>query len=197
MNREDVKELHYITPIENLPSILEKGILSHKLAQRVPHDSVALEAVQDRRKNKVIPRGRSLHDYVNLYFDARNPMLYLRLNQHAELCILRVNPSVMELPGVVIADHNASSGYARFFPYPDGLKYIDKDTVYAEYWTHPDDAIAEMEHKSKKCAEVLVPDLVKPDYVLGACVSCAAALKSCGMTGVAISVTIDTHLFFR
>ena len=43
MEWEDVKELHYITPIENLPSILEKGILSHKLAGEVPHLSVALE----------------------------------------------------------------------------------------------------------------------------------------------------------
>jgi hypothetical protein len=197
MKAEDVRELHYITPIENLPSILEKGILSHKLASKIPHFSVALDVIQERRQNKIIPRGRPLHDYVNLYFDARNPMLYRRLDQHAEICILRVNPSVMELPGVVIADHNASSGYARFFPHPDGLKYIDKDTVYAEYWTHPDNPIAEMEHKSKKCAEVLVPDVVRPDYLLGAWVSCLEAEDSCRVTGITISVRIDTHLFFR
>ena len=197
MNREDVKELHYITPIENLPSILEKGILSHKLAGKVPHHSVALDVIQERRKNKIIPRGMPLHDYVNLYFDARNPMLYRRLDQHAEICILRVKPSVMELPGVVIADCNASSDYVRFFPYPGGLKYVDRDIVYAEYWTHPDDPIAEMEHKSKKCAEVLVPDIVNPDYLLGGCVSCVQARDACQVTGISISVTIDTHLFFR
>ena len=83
MKPEDVRELHYITPIENLPSILEKGILSHKLASKIPHLSVALDVIQERRKNKIIPRGRPLHDYVNLYFDARNPMLYRRLEQHA------------------------------------------------------------------------------------------------------------------
>lgn len=197
MNIEDVKELQYITPIENLPSILEKGILSHKRAARIQHLSVALDVVQERRKNKVIPRGRPLHEYVNLYFDARNPMLYLRLDRHAEICVLRISPSVIELPGVVIADRNASSDYARFFPYPDGLKHIDRDTVYAEYWTHPDDPILEMEHKSKKCAEVLVPDSVGPEYLMEGRVSCVQARSACQVTGISISVKIDTHLFFR
>ena len=82
MNCEDVKELNYITPIENLPSIFERGILSHKLAKRIPHHSVAMEAIQDKGKVKVVQRGRPLHDYANLYFDARNPMLYKRLGQH-------------------------------------------------------------------------------------------------------------------
>ena len=75
MNREDITELHYITPIENVPSILEYGILSNRKAARLPHTSVAMEEVQDRRRNKQIPGARSLHNYVNLYFDAHNPML--------------------------------------------------------------------------------------------------------------------------
>ena len=37
MNREDVTELHYITAIANLPSILRHGILSHTPA--VPEES--------------------------------------------------------------------------------------------------------------------------------------------------------------
>lgn len=89
------------------------------------------------------------------------------------------------------------AGMRGSFQYPDGLKYIDKNTVYAEYWTHPDNPIAEMEHKSTKCAEVLVPDIVRPDYLLGACVSCLKAEDSCRVTGITISVRIDAHLFFR
>ena len=124
-------------------------------------------------------------------------MLFRRLDQHAELCILRVNPSVMELPGVVIADRNASSDYVRFFSYPSGLRYVNKDVVYAEYWTHPGDMFLEMEHKSKRCAEVLVPDIVPPHYLLGGCVSCVQARNACRVTGIATFVTINTHLFFR
>lgn len=38
--------------------------------------TVADERVQDYPVGKRAPRGLPLHDYVNLYFDARNPMMY-------------------------------------------------------------------------------------------------------------------------
>ncbi len=78
MNRADVTELYYITAIANVPSILKHGILSHKLAERLPHDSVAMPEIQERRSNKQIPGAGQLHDYANLYFDAHNPMLSKR-----------------------------------------------------------------------------------------------------------------------
>ncbi len=55
MRREELDELHYITPIVNVASILAKGILSHQLAARISHESVAMQEVQDRRMNKVVP----------------------------------------------------------------------------------------------------------------------------------------------
>ncbi len=197
MDREDVRALNYIAPTQNLSSILRRGILSHGLATKIAHGSVAMEEIQDRRKVKVVPGGRPLHDYVNLYFDARNPMLSKRRAQHLAICVLEVDPAVMELPGVVIADRNASSGYARFAAYPQGLRLIEKDIVYAEYWTHPDDQILEWEHKSKKCAEVLVPDAVEPRYIVGARVSCAEARDACLAIADVLSYTVDAHLFFR
>jgi hypothetical protein len=44
--------------------------------------------IQRRRAGRVVPGGRSLHEYVNLYICARNPMLYLRRAMHAKLCVL-------------------------------------------------------------------------------------------------------------
>lgn len=49
MLRSRVTELHFITPVANLGSIVTYGILSHNLAERLPHTSVALERIQDRR----------------------------------------------------------------------------------------------------------------------------------------------------
>ncbi|OPY65041.1 MAG: hypothetical protein A4E63_03186 [Syntrophorhabdus sp. PtaU1.Bin050] len=196
MDRNDVRELNYITPIQNLPSILERGILSHKLASKVAHSSVAMDEIQDRRKVKVVPGGRPLHEYVNLYFDSRNPMLYKRRVQHLELCVLQIDPAIMELSGVVIADRNASSGYARFASYPGGLSLIDRDMVYAESWIHADQ-ISEWKHKAMKCAEVLVPDLVKVQYILGARVSCRDSRDACVAVADVLTYTIDEHLFFR
>ena len=55
MNRRDLEELHYITAISNVPSIMSLGILSHNQAKNLSHDSVAMEEIQNRRKNKRIP----------------------------------------------------------------------------------------------------------------------------------------------
>ncbi len=55
MDLQDLAELHYITPIINVPSICAHGILSHNNAQRVQHDSVALQDVQNKRSQKRVP----------------------------------------------------------------------------------------------------------------------------------------------
>jgi hypothetical protein len=114
MLRSDIAELQYITPIVNIPSIVAHGILSHSRAERLMHESVAMDAIQERRAKRTLPTGMRLHDYANLYFSARNPMMYLRRGRHRELCVLRVSPDVLDLPGVVVADGNASSGYTAF-----------------------------------------------------------------------------------
>ena len=76
MDRKDVKELYFITPIENMPSIIKYGILSHRLSKQLPHDSVAMQEIQDRRRNKKIPgTDKYIHDHANLYFDAHNATL--------------------------------------------------------------------------------------------------------------------------
>jgi len=62
MHRGDLAELHYIAPIANLDSIRAQGILSHRRASSIEHDSVALQAVQDKRATVVVPRGRPLHE---------------------------------------------------------------------------------------------------------------------------------------
>lgn len=195
MKREDLQELHYITAISNVASIRSNGILSHKRAKRIQHDSVAMQEIQDRRKDKVVPGGLPLHEYVNLYICARNPMLYKRRTQHNDLCVLRVSTDILDLPGVVISDCNASSDYVRFATAPQGLSIIDEERVFAEYWVH-NDPIETFRHRSQKCAEVLVRNSVDQNFITGAYVSGATAKAAFNVTGVNIPVTIDSHLFF-
>jgi hypothetical protein len=76
VRREDLTEVHSIQPIETVPSILQLGILSNRRARRVAHSSIADPMVQERRAEVVVPGGRHLHEYANLYFHARNPMMY-------------------------------------------------------------------------------------------------------------------------
>src|SRR3989304_2107472 len=115
MTFEDLEELHYITPTKNIGSIYTLGILSHKKVEKISHQSVAMDEIQERRKKVVVPGGRPLHQYVNLYFHARNPMMFKRKDFHKELCVVKVSKDVLSLPQVVITDGNASSDYVRFY----------------------------------------------------------------------------------
>lgn len=200
MTFDDLEELHYITPLANLKSIIQSGILSHQKAERVSHSSVAMDEIQERRKKVVVPGGRPLHQYVNLYFHARNPMMYKRKDLHQELAIIRVGKDVLNLSKVVIADGNASSDYVLFTAAPDGLRFISKSLVYAKYWNH-DDPIEKFRHASIKCAEVLVPDKIPTDFILGAYVSCEESKIKLYDIIKEIEpdflITVDQDLFFQ
>jgi hypothetical protein len=194
LQRADLQELHCITPIANLPSILRLGILSHERARAVLHDTVAKPEVQARRACKWVPNGLPLHQYANLYVDARNPMMYYRKESHFDLCVLRVSAEVLDLPGVVIADGNAASGMTRFGASPQGLALIDRDLVLAEWWN------GSWEAKRVRCAEVLVPKAVPPEFLFGVYVSCEPARRRCNeldLTEPRLQITINEHMFYR
>jgi hypothetical protein len=197
MEPEELSELHYIAHMDNVQSILRLGILSNSGASKVDHKSVAMRGVQTRRAQRVVPNGRKLHEYANLYLCARNPMLfYLLQSQHLSLCVLRVSTNVLKLPGVVVTDANAASDYVRFAEAPGGLRIVKREATFAEYWTDPDQ-IVQWRKKSAKCAEVLVPDRVDPRFVMGAYVSCQADMHRLNGLGTGIRVSINAHMFFR
>ncbi len=82
-----IRELHYIVAIANVPSIVKNGILCYEKASKVAHISVASREVQERRKKKKIPNGLPLHEYVNLYLNARNPMLYYLMENASRISV--------------------------------------------------------------------------------------------------------------
>jgi len=197
MKRHEVKELHYIVPIDTIPSIMAHGILCHEQAKPLNPVSIAMEGVQARRDKIVVPQGLPLHKYANLYFHARNPMLYVLRGKHRSLSVLRLSTEVLDLPDVVIADGNAASrDYTAFLPSPDGIERLDAEMVFAEYWTDSD-PIEYFIKKRIKCAEVLIPKRVKPDYVNGIYVSCEEAKTKVESFGVDLPVNINSHLFFQ
>jgi len=179
-----------------MPSIMANGILSHNLAKRLPHKSVAMVEIQERRDIKRVPGGKLLHDYVNLYFHARNPMLYKLKDSHAELCILRINKEVLNLPNVILTDGNAAANYTAFAPFPAGLLKIDYSLVFATYWTDRD-PITEKRKKRAKCAEILIPNKVDVCYIIGVYVSCIEAKSELEKITPNLNVTINLPLFFK
>lgn len=196
MTYDDLPGLHYITPIENLPSILERGILSHARVEEIDHGSVADPDIQERRADKRVPEGRPLHEYVNLYFHARNPMMYKRRRQHEDLCVLSLHKRVLKAEGTVIADRNASSDYVRFGRGADDLDILHDQWVYARDWTHGNQ-LSQWKHRSIKCAEVLVPDRVDRAHVRRIFVSCEQSKEDVKEVVEDLEVKVHSDLFFQ
>ena len=183
-------------PMANVASVLIHGFLSYERAAKLPHHSVALQPVQDLRDKKHVPGGLKLHQYANLYFHARNPMLHKRLPELNALCVLRVSTQVLALPGAVITDQNAASDYVRFYA-PGQWQLLDWDDIFAMDWRHPGDQIAYWRHKSRKCAEALIPHKVEPRFLTGAYVVDVAAGARLAAFGCTLPIAADPVLFFR
>ncbi|MGH3693717.1 MAG: DUF4433 domain-containing protein [Pseudomonas sp.] len=195
MLRRRVTELHYITPVSNLSSIAAWGILSHNLAARLPHTSVSLESVQDRRARRRVPQGRPLHDYANLYFDARNAMMYKLKNSDVPLTVVCIEPAVLDLPGSIVTDGNAASNDTMFLPSPSGLARLDEARIYADSWDNQD-YWTKVELKRARCAELLVPNRVEPRFVVGCYVDHRDRRLECSSQLPALSVEVNARVFF-
>lgn len=187
--------LYNIQTIENIPSIMRRGLLSNEKAARITHMSIAMNEVQERRDKIRVPNGLKLHQYANVYFDPHNPMLSVRRNQNNDICILKFDCSILDLTGVVVSDRNASSNYASFYSPKVGMNEIDFDLVYARFWTD-EDFYVQMQKKSIKCAEVLVPYVIPYEYVVCAAVIDKGAAHKLENVGFDKTIEIEPRVFF-
>jgi O-acetyl-ADP-ribose deacetylase (regulator of RNase III) len=165
MKKLEVKSLYYITHIENLPSILQRGILSH---QNVEELNVSYTPIYDRgivskRKDKCTPERNSLWEYANLYFQPRNPMMYRVVHEtdKRNIAVIGVKPVVLQNPGVLITDGNAANDPTQFFSVVEGLKILEKQwkIIQNDWWNDLDGS------KRKIMAECLIPEQISPDFV--------------------------------
>lgn len=196
MKPEDVRELQFIAPIENLWSIVSEGIMSHERAGSRPHRSVADNDVQTRRDAKHVPPSqRGLHTFANLYLNARNAMMFrlVRAIGPDALCVVRIDPMVLQGEGVVIADRNAATSSCSFYASPEGLARIEARDVFCDWWTTADS-------RHKMMAEVLIPDVVLPELIMGIRVASKPALATAATvvrdSPLSMHIEVDRHMFF-
>lgn len=190
------KYFYNIMPLENIPSVIENGILSFYNVKQYQHTSIALEGVQERREKVRIPNGGKLHSYANVYFCYNNPMMYKRKDIAEDLCILAVNTSIINIDGCIISDQNASTDLVKFYTPEEGINNINFDLIFAQYW-NVGDYYEQCLRKAIKCAEVLVPDCIPYEYIVSACVLNSEAKKKMLSYGFDKNITIKASPFFR
>lgn len=160
----EIKVLYYITHKENVSSILQHGILSHTL---VLEKGLQYRAIYDsnrvnNRETKLV-NGQSLWQFANVYFQARNPMMYrvASNNDVSDLAIIAINREVMNSPGIFITDGNAANKDTNFYHLNDGLKVLSEiwEIITSEYWNPMDGS------KRKIMAECLVPSHIPSEHI--------------------------------
>ena len=195
----DIKSLFYITHIENVPSILKNGILSHGLveAQKIPFTPIYDAEIVSNRKGKMTPDRKSLWEYANLYFQPRNPMMYRVVHEKSkrDLAVIGVKPSVLQLPRVIVSDGNAANNPTQFFTAGDGIRAIEAQwkVIQSEWWNELDGS------KRKIMAECLVPDRIPLEYIHTIFVTDYEAKRKVeGLRGaISIPVVPEPNIFFQ
>lgn len=159
-----INNLYYITHIDNLPSILEQGILSYDRAGTERHCLTSTDTGnRAEQRNYRTPDGKELWFYANLYFQPRNAMMYRILHQNPlkNIVVVAVDREVMHTPDVFITDGNAASETTQFYTLSDGLKILKHQwrVIQNDWWNCSDGS------KRKMMAECLIPNQVKPRYI--------------------------------
>ncbi|MEH2467533.1 DarT ssDNA thymidine ADP-ribosyltransferase family protein [Nostoc sp.] len=165
MRKPDIKSLYYITHIENLPSILQRGILSHKAVEEldVSYTPIYDSGIVSKRKDKSTPARSSLWEYANLYFQPRNPMMYRVVHEKdkRDIAVIGVKPDVLAAVGGLITDGNAANEPTQFFAIKEGIEILQKQwkIIQNEWWNELDGS------KRKIMAECLVSEQISPELV--------------------------------
>lgn len=166
MKLQRVTGLFYITHIDNIPSLLEKGILSHEqiVSRNIQFTPIYDKEIVSNRRDIHTPDGRNLWHFTNLYFQARNPMLYRVLHEKPEneIAVILVQPNVLDRPDIYVSTGNAahsSSDILNTSEMKKALRQIIRDTVGVEWWNDLNGS------KRKIMAECLIPDMLPPDYI--------------------------------
>lgn len=171
-DRYGIDYLYHFTHLANMPSIREHDLLPHDEAHRhrLVVEDISDKEVQDRRADRKA-FGRPLHAYVPLYFNPRNPMLYVRKAVQNDIVILCLDRKLLARDGAVFSDGNAANDATRFFNDLKRLNDLDWNCIRAQYWRDFDDG------KRKRCAEILIPDAVPFDAIERICVRTESTLR--------------------
>ena len=149
------KYLYHMTHIDNLPSILRRGLMAH--GNNFQKEDISNQEVNARRSRKEPIFGKRIHEYVPFYFNPKNAMMYR--NRHNDIVVLAYSTKLLYQEGVIFTDRNASTNSVRFYQHLYNLKRLDWKEIFSTNWYHS------TETKQKMMAEVLVPFTINMDFL--------------------------------
>ncbi|MCK4493230.1 MAG: DUF4433 domain-containing protein [Methylococcales bacterium] len=147
-----IATINHMTHINNLDSIFKHGLLSHNnLYKKV---DISNQEVNSRR-NKIEPiYHRNIHDYVPLYFNPRNAMLYRNQKIFKDyVVVLAFDKDLLLFKNSIFTNGNAASNNTLYFNNINCLSQMKWDKIWSRSWNgHEDEEFI----KWSMMAEVLI-----------------------------------------
>ncbi len=175
----------------NLDSILFRGLLSHQYLEKhnLKYTDISHSQVQQLRDVRII-KGIPLHQYVPLYFNPKNPMLFLRRSYQTDLIILGIDPQVLFQPYTIFSDGNAASEKTTFYDANlTNLPHLNWEIILnSSNWSNQPDG------KRIRCAEVLVYPRIAVAKILK--IFCYNQETLSKLQHLPITIEVNHHLYF-
>jgi len=160
-----LREFQYIVHIKNLKEILGRGIYSHNKVEElgIKPEMISNPQVMGLRKNRIVEGEKTLWDYANVYFKARNPMLWQIIDKYKieNVVVLGLKQTIVGLDSAKVTNGNAASHDTEILPKSKLKEVLNmiKDELTSDWWKAINGS------KRKVMAECLIPDLIPPVYI--------------------------------
>jgi O-acetyl-ADP-ribose deacetylase (regulator of RNase III) len=165
---KEIDKLYYICHIDNIKSILDLGLLSHNESQKVESKTIYDASIINHR-NAIKPhkdKDYTLWNFANLYFNARNAMLYRVMHEIGEenVAIIQFNKLTIDYAqnnNSLISLGNAAHNESSFVDINNGIKQLKKiwKSWNKEYWNDADGS------KRLMMSELLVLEKIPPEFI--------------------------------
>lgn len=187
--------LFHMTHINNLNKILDQGLFAHsKITNYV---DISNYDVNLRRGRKEKHHNFKLHDYVPLYFNARNAMLYQKQKEYPnKIVILEIDNSILNKDYTKFSKGNAARDDSEIETSKHKLINFPWLDIYSETWSENNHM--NITRKSLMMSECLIYNHITAKYIRR--IHCEnietySKLKS-NVIGIKQEIVISPHLFF-
>ena len=153
----NIKYFYHLTHKKNLPNIIKYGLVSHNEAKKRQLNIIDIAdkdviKIRSQKQDKI--HNRILNDYVPLFFNPRNPMLYRRRSMQNEIVLICVDTKSSFNKESIFTDGNAAASKTNFYNTKSHLQKLNWDIIFANTWYDKPDG------KRIRCAEILIYPII-------------------------------------
>lgn len=187
--------IYHMTHVSNLKGIFENGLICHEKVKS--YTDISNNDVNKRRVAKNNPHKISLHQYVPLYFNPRNAMLFTCQKKFGQdVVILEIDKSVISNDYTLFSEGNAARKDSKITTNKLDLANFRWEEINSLAWTNIGSDVNES-LKSLMMSECLILNRIDIDKIMKVicskeCVRKALFNESLGR----IEINVNENMFF-